>query len=150
MEINSTTPSNAITSLSSAPKQANNQSFASIMHNQLAAKPETSQLSTNVSSTTNIANTSAPSDTTYQAEQTQITKQNSASMEFQEYMSKNDAEKIRLAMLKEMGLTEEEFEQLPPEAQLAIEQKIMERLKQQNGVSQTGFNTEVITPLLNV
>jgi hypothetical protein len=69
-----------------------------------------------------------------------------ASIEFHQYMSKNDAEKLRLAVLKEMGLTEEEFEQLPPEAQFAIEQKILERLKEQNGVHNSGINTQNILP----
>lgn len=65
----------------------------------------------------------------------------SASEEFRDYMAKSDAEKVREAILKEMGLTEEEFEALPPEEQLAIEQKIVERLKEKTGVSDTGFHT---------
>lgn len=72
----------------------------------------------------------------------------SAVQEFRDYMAMSDAEKMRAAVLKEMGLTEEEFEQLPPEEQLAIEQKIVERLKQETGVSNTGFNTEAISLLL--
>jgi hypothetical protein len=72
----------------------------------------------------------------------------SAVQEFRDYMAMSDAEKMRAAVLKEMGLTEEEFEQLPPEEQLAIEQKIVERLKQETGVSDTGFNTEAISLLL--
>ena len=72
----------------------------------------------------------------------------SAAQEFRDYMAMSDAEKMRAAVLKEMGLTEEEFEQLPPEEQLAIEQKIVERLKQETGVSDTGFNTEAIAMLL--
>lgn len=67
----------------------------------------------------------------------------SASEEFRDYMAKSDAEKMRAAILKEMGLTEEEFEALPPEEQLAIEKKIIERLKEKTGVSDTGFHTNI-------
>ena len=76
------------------------------------------------------------------------TEKSSAAQEFLDYMAMSDAEKMRVAVLKEMGLTEEEFEQLPPEEQLAIEQKIVERLKQETGVSDTGFNTEAVSLLL--
>lgn len=76
------------------------------------------------------------------------TEKSSAAQEFRDYMAMSDAEKMRAAILKEMGLTEEEFEQLPPEEQLAIEEKIVERLKQETGVSDTGFNTEAISLLL--
>jgi len=63
-----------------------------------------------------------------------------ASEKFQAYMNKSDAEKVRESMLQEMGLTEEEFNQLPPEEQLQINREIMERLKEQAGMERTGFN----------
>ena len=66
--------------------------------------------------------------------------QNNAVQEFRDYMAKSDAEKMRVAVLKELGLTEEEFEQLPPEEQLDIEQIIVERLKERTGVSDIGLN----------
>ncbi len=74
----------------------------------------------------------------------------SAVQEFRDYMAMSDAEKMRAAVLKEMGLTEEEFEQLPPEEQLAIEQKIVERLKQETGVSDTGLSDPNITPVFMI
>ena len=94
---------------------------------------------------------SVPEDTNVQASpaaEAETGTKSSAVQEFRDYMAMSDAEKMRAAVLKEMGLTEEEFEQLPPEEQLAIEQKIVERLKQETGVSDTGFNTEAISLLL--
>lgn len=130
MIINQTPPSSSATiNLNSQPESKNSQSFSQVMQAQLQTEP---------------------TSTKQNSESPKKTQQSSASVEFQEYMSKNDAEKMRLAILKEMGLSEEEFEKLPPEEQLAIEQKIMERLKQQNGVSDSGLNTETIKPLLTV
>lgn len=64
----------------------------------------------------------------------------SAYEELRDYMSLSDAEKIRQALLEELGLSEEQFEALPPEEQLKIEQQIVERIKQQNGVDDSGFD----------
>jgi hypothetical protein len=66
--------------------------------------------------------------------------QRNAVQEFRDYMAKSDTEKMRMAVLKELGLTEEELEQLPPEEQLDIEQIIVERLKERTGVSDIGLN----------
>ena len=71
-----------------------------------------------------------------------------ASAEFHAYMEKSDAEKIRESILNEMGLTEEEFRELPAEEQLAIERKVAERLKEQSGVSSAGFKTSALDQLL--
>ncbi|WP_052080954.1 hypothetical protein [Pseudomonas sp. ML96] len=49
---------------------------------------------------------------------------------FREYMAMTPAEKMRDAILKEMGLTEEEIDALPPEQQEAIEKQIAERMQQ--------------------
>lgn len=70
----------------------------------------------------------------------QVATGETASEKFQAYMNKSDAEKIRESMLQEMGLTEEEFRELPPEEQEAINREIMERLKEQAGMSRTGSN----------
>lgn len=67
-------------------------------------------------------------------------RQLSAYEELRDYMSLSDAEKIRQAVLEELGLSEEQFEALPPEEQLKIEQQIVERIKQQNGVDDSGFD----------
>lgn len=71
-----------------------------------------------------------------------------AAAEFHAYMEKSDAEKIRESILNEMGLTEEEFRELPAEEQLAIERKVAERLKEQSGVSSAGFKTSALDQLL--
>lgn len=52
-----------------------------------------------------------------------------ALQEFQAYMSKSPAEKMRDSILKDMGLTEEDIEDMPPERQKAVEAEIAERMK---------------------
>lgn len=52
-----------------------------------------------------------------------------ALQEFQAYMSKSPAERMRDSILKEMGLTEEDIKEMPPEQQRAIEEKIAERMR---------------------
>jgi hypothetical protein len=49
---------------------------------------------------------------------------------FHEYMAMSDAEKMRDAILREMGLTEEEVDAMSPEQQEAIEKQIAERMQQ--------------------
>ena len=49
---------------------------------------------------------------------------------FHEYMAMSDAEKMRDAILKEMGLTEEEVDAMSPEQQEAIEKQIAERMQE--------------------
>nr|WP_256873422.1 hypothetical protein [Pseudomonas taiwanensis] len=49
---------------------------------------------------------------------------------FQEYMDKSPAEKMRDAILAEMGLTQEELDAMPPEQQEAVEKEIAERFQQ--------------------
>lgn len=54
-----------------------------------------------------------------------------AMKEFKDYMSKSPAERLREQLLKDQGLTEESFKQLPPEQQQAINNQIAERIKEQ-------------------
>lgn len=54
-----------------------------------------------------------------------------AMKEFKDYMNKSPAERLRDQLLKEQGLSEESFKQLPPEQQQAINNKIAERIKEQ-------------------
>ncbi|MDE3735696.1 MULTISPECIES: hypothetical protein [Pseudomonas] len=49
---------------------------------------------------------------------------------FQEYMDKSPAEKMRDAILAEMGLTQEELDAMPPEQREAVEKEIAERFQQ--------------------
>jgi len=49
--------------------------------------------------------------------------------EFKDYMSKSPEERMRDSILKELGITEEEFEQMPPEKQQAIGQEIARLLQ---------------------
>ncbi|MFK8332752.1 hypothetical protein M2D63_022350 [Pseudomonas sp. BJa5] len=54
-----------------------------------------------------------------------------AAEEFREYMALSPAEKIKAKLLAELGMSVEEFENLPPEEQEKIEEKIAEQMKQQ-------------------
>jgi len=47
-----------------------------------------------------------------------------------DYMSKSPAEHMRDAILKEMGLTEEELNAKPPEERMALEEEINRRIKE--------------------
>lgn len=49
--------------------------------------------------------------------------------EFMAYMAMTPAEKIRHGILNEMGLTEEDIEDMSPEQQQAVEQEIAQRMK---------------------
>ncbi|MDD0842274.1 hypothetical protein [Pseudomonas sp. Gutcm_11s] len=81
---------------------------------------------------------------------------------FREYMAMTPAEKMRDAILKEMGLTEEEIDAMPPEKQEAIEKQIAERMQQRaelqaakeqeeksNGISATEATAEEQTTLFS-
>ena len=53
-----------------------------------------------------------------------------AGEELAEYQSKSVAQHIRDAILKEMGLTEEDLDAMPPEQRAAIEESIAEKFKE--------------------
>lgn len=55
--------------------------------------------------------------------------------EFKKYMEMTPAEKMRDSILKELGLTEDELKALPPEQQAAIEEKIVQRIKERSEVA---------------
>ncbi|TBU72140.1 hypothetical protein [Phytopseudomonas daroniae] len=53
----------------------------------------------------------------------------SALAQFMAYMEMTPAEKIRDKILKEVGMTEEELESLPPEQRAAVEKEIAEKMQ---------------------
>ncbi|WP_327440015.1 hypothetical protein [Pseudomonas donghuensis] len=55
----------------------------------------------------------------------------SAAQEFRDYMALSPAEKIKLKLLNELGISKEEFEALPPAEKDKIERKIAEQMKKQ-------------------
>jgi len=57
-------------------------------------------------------------------------KTGSAADEFKDYMSKTPEQRIRDAILQEMGLTQEEVDQMPPEKQQAIGEEIAQRMQE--------------------
>ncbi|MDH1630245.1 hypothetical protein [Pseudomonas mosselii] len=65
--------------------------------------------------------------------QTSVGKQEAsgALQEFRDYMSKSPAQKIREKLLAELGLTEEEYDALPPERKMMIDQQIAQRLQEE-------------------
>jgi hypothetical protein len=56
-------------------------------------------------------------------------KEGSATSEFKDYMSKTPEQRMRDAILEEMGLTAEEVEQMPPEQQKAVGEEIAQRME---------------------
>lgn len=56
----------------------------------------------------------------------------SAAQAFRDYMALSPEEKIRLKMLSELGLTEEDYEALPPEKKDAIDKQIAQRMKEES------------------
>lgn len=61
----------------------------------------------------------------------------SAAEQFREYMSLSPAEKIRLKMLSELGLTEEDYEALPAEKKEKIDLAIAQRIKDEAELKST-------------
>lgn len=65
---------------------------------------------------------------------------------FLDFAKKTPAEHIRDAMLKKLGLTQEEFDKMDPEAQRAVTEKINEEIKKQvqaSGAKRTGMITDI-------
>lgn len=58
----------------------------------------------------------------------------SAAQEFRDYMALSPEEKIRLKMLNELGLTEEDYEALPPEKKDAIDKQIAQRMQEESEI----------------
>ncbi|CAI8997352.1 MULTISPECIES: hypothetical protein [Pseudomonas] len=61
----------------------------------------------------------------------------SATSAFKDYMSKTPEQRMRDAILEEMGLTQEQIDQMPPEKQQAIGEEIAERLLDKAKLAQT-------------
>ncbi|WP_165668352.1 hypothetical protein [Metapseudomonas otitidis] len=59
-----------------------------------------------------------------------------ASQDFHAYMEKTDSEKIRDKILKQMGLTEEDLEKMPPEKREQVEKMIAQRMTELNALQQ--------------
>lgn len=56
--------------------------------------------------------------------------QSTAAQDFHDYMAKSPEEKIKEKMLQELGLTEEDYNNLPPEKKAQIDDKIAQRIKE--------------------
>lgn len=72
----------------------------------------------------------------------------SAEEKFLAYAKMSPAEKLRAALLSQLGLTEEQVQAMPPEERQKVEQKITELLKQAaqkkaEKDGQTGFFTDI-------
>lgn len=79
-----------------------------------------------------VALQNADSSVSESGESTSTTR--SAAQEFRDYMALSPEEKIRLKMLNELGLTEEDYQALPPEKKDAIDKQIAQRLKEESEV----------------
>ncbi|WLH34380.1 hypothetical protein PSH79_20965 [Pseudomonas sp. FP2196] len=61
----------------------------------------------------------------------------SATDEFKDYMSKTPEQRLRDSVLKELGITEEDIQAMPPEKQLAIGKEIAQRLQDKMQLAQS-------------
>lgn len=71
-----------------------------------------------------------------------------ASEEFHAYMEKSDSEKMRDKILKQMGLTEEELEAMPPEKREQVEKMIAQRMTELTALQQEQQREEKSKSLL--
>ncbi|MCU9951162.1 hypothetical protein [Pseudomonas sp. PDM13] len=62
--------------------------------------------------------------------------QSAAAQEFHDYMNKSAGEKMRDKILKELGLTEEDIDAMPPEQQEQIEKQIAQRMAELAAIQQ--------------
>lgn len=61
----------------------------------------------------------------------------SATDEFKDYMSKTPEQRLRDSILKDLGITEEDIANMPPEKQLAISKEIAQRLQDKMQLAQS-------------
>ena len=75
-----------------------------------------------------------------------------AAQELEEYLKKSPAEHMRDAILKEMGLTEDDLAAMPPEQRKAVEDtiatKIKEKLLEHSDVAENAANKPLSTQAL--
>ncbi|WP_166219101.1 hypothetical protein [Pseudomonas atagonensis] len=61
----------------------------------------------------------------------------SATDEFKDYMSKTPEQRLRDSILKDLGITEEDIANMPPEKQLAVAKEIAQRLQDKMQLAQS-------------
>lgn len=69
-----------------------------------------------------------------------------AANDLRDYLNKTPAEHLREAVLKDMGLTEEELQAMPPEQRTAMEAEITRRIKERLAAKTDGPKTEWSAP----
>tara|TARA_R110000796_G_scaffold46008_3_gene111356 strand:+ start:3257 stop:3712 length:456 start_codon:yes stop_codon:yes gene_type:complete len=62
---------------------------------------------------------------------------NGVTEEFSRYMAMSVADKVKHSVLQQMGLSEEEYDALPPEEKAKVDEKIAERIADMNSTTQT-------------
>lgn len=85
-----------------------------------------------VMQTVNEANASAQAEV-----ETSEEAGNDAAEEFSRYMAMSVADKVKHSVLQQMGLSEEEYDALPPEEKTKVDEKIAERIAEMNSTTQT-------------
>lgn len=89
----------------------------------------------------------APKSSVLPAATNQVEK--TAEEKFLDYAKKSPAEKIRDALLKSVGVTEEQLKNMTPEQRKEVEQKIADKIKEamqkqtEKGESTKGFFTDI-------
>lgn len=124
MQINTRYNSGTLSSLSGASAQGSDTAFGAIL-----AKASQQQANNGVANgtvyTMNVVKTAAE-----KKKEAARQEYENALAEFRDYMRKTPIEHMRDAILKEMGLSEEELAALPPEKHDAIEAEIGRRIKE--------------------
>lgn len=120
MQINTRYNSGTLSSLSGGSNQGSDTTFGAIL-----AKTSQNLTNNGTATTTNVVKTAA--EKKKEAAQQEYER---ALAEFRDYLRKTPIEHMRDAILKEMGLSEEELAALPPEKHDAIEAEIGRRIKE--------------------
>lgn len=85
-----------------------------------------------VMQTVNEANASAQAEV-----ETSEDSGNGVAEEFSRYMAMSAADKVKHSVLQQMGISEEEYDALPPEEKAKVDEKIAERIADMNSTTQT-------------
>ncbi|WP_285420876.1 hypothetical protein [Pseudomonas sp. efr-133-TYG-5] len=104
-----------------------------------ATQLATQQVSEATRISDNVDEAFAKTRVNLQATDTTSTKSSgtSATDEFKDYMSKSPQQRLRDSILKEMGITEDDIQAMPPEKQLAIGKEIAQRLQDKMQLAQS-------------
>ncbi len=120
MQVSNDLSSGRVASASSASGQASAGSFAAAYEKAAAAAGQTKESKTEKTAGEIAQEKAAKKEATHKA----------LLAELHDYVNKSPAEHMREAVLKELGLTEEDLDAMPPEKRKAMEELINERVRE--------------------